>query len=783
PSMTDFQGEAFADGRLPYNFGHAAFEFVESQWGKEGVRQFLFALRKNAIGGGESAYEEVFQLEADEFDDQFRKYLKDRFKPFRDKERPADYGRRLTPKREKTPYVAVLSIEPSPSGDLLAVAAGNRKDQELDIVLLSTRDGTVIRNLTDGFNKDRGYEYIVTPGGFRNNAVPWMSWSPSGDRIAYFARTEKLKSLILQNVVTRNIDQRIELKLDMPESPDISPTGKEVAFSALSGGIGDIFVVDLETSAVRNVTNDQFGDYAPTWSPDGKSLVYVARVSGNDKLFRLDTASGARTQLTFGAHDDGGAQFMAADTIIFPSTALDPNQAIDPDVARNGNIYNLWTLNLRSGELRQYTDTLTAAVSPAVLRAEGAVKVAFVTYFKGEYAIHLLNRDRPLQTVASADFGSPGPVIDFQTPLSHTLVRQNVRKKGTFDKLLLESRPPVNVGVTSGGDLFGGTAVSFADVLGDRRVDLMAASVARCRTFAGSYVDISRRLQWAVQGFSQTQFFFGNVGGVFFDPALTGLVDRDLATATRTVQGVSAFGVYPLNRYRRLEFSGGVAHYSEEFEDAAAEEVSRQFQVDQFGRPLLLNGFSVPFGVEFVQETTIFREFGPLAGNTVRLAYEIAPSIGDSLSRQTVDADARYYQRLGDTGVLALRARAFRSWGDAPGFTFFGGNSELRGYEYLEFVGQNAIFAYAELRFPLIHAMATPIDNSRFLGKAHARRLRDLDPCEHDSTARGQLYELVDFSTIRRRVMRMAAAPTISAIPRSWRRSSGPPVAWLETMA
>ncbi len=121
PTMSDFEGVQFADGRLPYNLGHAAFEFIESKWGKEGLRQFLFALRKNVIGGGDSAYEEAFRLKPDEFDEQFDKYLKDRFKPFRDKERPADYGRDLAPKREKTPYVAVVSIEPSPSGDLMAV--------------------------------------------------------------------------------------------------------------------------------------------------------------------------------------------------------------------------------------------------------------------------------------------------------------------------------------------------------------------------------------------------------------------------------------------------------------------------------------------------------------------------------------------------------------------------------------------------------------------------------------------------------------------------------------
>jgi outer membrane protein assembly factor BamA len=117
----------------------------------------------------------------------------------------------------------------------------------------------------------------------------------------------------------------------------------------------------------------------------------------------------------------------------------------------------------------------------------------------------------------------------------------------------------------------------------------------------------------------------------------------------------------------------------------------------------------MPIGAAFVQETTIFREFGPLSGSTMRLSYEIAPKIGNSLSRQTFDGDARKYFRIGATGLLALRARGFKSTGDSPDFTYFGGNGELRGYDYLSFIGQNAFFTNAELRFPLIEAMATPI--------------------------------------------------------------------------
>ena len=118
----------------------------------------------------------------------------------------------------------------------------------------------------------------------------------------------------------------------------------------------------------------------------------------------------------------------------------------------------------------------------------------------------------------------------------------------------------------------------------------------------------------------------------------------------------------------------------------------------------------------------MFREFGPLSGNTMRMRYEVAPKIAGSLDRQTLDADARFYQRIGGSGLLALRARGFQSWGTAPDFLYFGGNSEMRGYEYLQFVGSKSAFLNAELRFPLIEAALTPLG---VMGGIHARLLRE----------------------------------------------------------
>jgi len=710
PRMSQMEGYgSFSNPRLVYNLGHAAFEFMESRWGREGIRQFLFSLRKSVIGGGENAYEEAFKLKAEEFDQQFEKYLKDRFKPFRDKERPMDYGGDVAPNPEKGPFSNALTAEPSPSGELIAVVTGNRSDREFDVVLVSAKDGQVVRNLTPGFDQGMGFDYLSIPG-TRWNTVPWLSWSPGGDRLAYVVRMGRNKGIIIQNVVTKKIERRLDLKdINEPESPSISPDGRAVAFSGLRNARGDIFTIDLQSGAITNVTDDEFFDYGPVYSPDGRFLVYLARVSGNEKLFRFDLDTRKRTQLTFGTHDDSAARFLDANTLVFSSTATDPMVSIDPEEAKNGNIYNIWTLDLRTGALSQYTDALGANVSPVPLADSKGNRVAFITYYKGEYGLHEMDLATPIKSAATADFGAPGPIIDFQAPLSHTLVAQNKKKKGTFQKLFLEGRPPIAVGVTNNGDIFGGTEIAFSDVLGDQRFTFTAASISQYRTFAGSYLNLSKRLQWAVQGFSQSQFFYGQYSGLFYDPAYSGFIDRDLAIATRNTWGGSAFAIYPLDAYRRIELSGAAVSYSEHYNDDTLEELAKQYQEQIYGRQLFTNGTIVPLGISFIQETTVFREFGPLSGNTMRLSYEYAPKVGNTLYRQSVDMDLRKYQRLGGTALLALRLKGFRSIGDYPDFQFFGGQGEMRGYDYLQFLGQNVVFTNAELRFPLIEAMLTPL--------------------------------------------------------------------------
>ena len=208
--------------------------------------------------------------------------------------------------------------------------------------------------------------------GDRWNTVPWMSWSPNGDRLAYFVRTEKERTLIVQNVLTRKIEAA---------HPD--EDGRRARVARLlarrpDGGVRRRCATRSATSS-RSISRRRQGRQphratssattAPSYSPDGKFIVYTARVSGNEKLFRLDLDTKKKTQLTFGTHDETGAQFIDDHTLVFSSTATDPDGAArSGSGASNGNIFNIWTLDLKNGELRQYTDAVGGNLSPIVLR-------------------------------------------------------------------------------------------------------------------------------------------------------------------------------------------------------------------------------------------------------------------------------------------------------------------------------------------------------------------------------------------------------------------------------
>jgi outer membrane protein assembly factor BamA len=399
-----------------------------------------------------------------------------------------------------------------------------------------------------------------------------------------------------------------------------------------------------------------------------------------------------KTQLSFGAHDDMAPTFSADGTRVYYASTEDDD------------IFNVRSLDLKTGAILQYTDTVGGNTAPAVLRGRGGERLGFISYFKGEFRLHAVDTAEPVKEVDQEVQTASAEIIDFQPDVVHQVVPQAKRRKRVFEKLFLEGRPPLNVGVTSGGDFFGGTQVALSDVLGDQNFLFTALSFRELRSYDGTYVNLSHRLQYGVSLFDTTRFFFASPYNLQVG------FSREGAFSTQRYTGGLVRGTYPLDRFRRLELSAGVMRLAEQFENAEAEQFVRD-QAEQLGVPFFLNnGTLVPMSVSLVQETTRFREFGPLSGSTFSLGVEWAPAFSGGLSRTTFDADLRKYFRLGSTSIVfATRARGFYSMGDEPGIFYFGGNMELRGYPYLSFSGNQGFFANAELRFPVINLAATPL--------------------------------------------------------------------------
>ena len=197
---------------------------------------------------------------------------------------------------------------------------------------------------------------------------------------------------------------------------------------------------------------------------------------------------------------------------------------------------------------------------------------------------------------------------------------------------------------------------------------------------------------------------------MFYDPVYAGAIDRDLAEATRTVWGGTAFAnlaaePLPPNRAVRERAELQARSYNDPLVGALAAD----YQQEQFGQQAQQSGTFMPLGVTFVQETTdlprVRTAFRQHDAPGLREGAQDA-RVADTTDLRRGSPQVHPHRWVWPAGAARARVQQLRR---LAGLHLFGGNSELRGYEYLEFLGSKAAFFNAELRFPLIEAMLTPV--------------------------------------------------------------------------
>lgn len=69
---------------------------------------------------------------------------------------------------------------------------------------------------------------------------------------------------------------------------DASPDGKTVAFSYKASGNLDIWLLDIASGELTQLTDTPYDEYSPRWSPSGKRFVYFAEINGQYPAFVMD---------------------------------------------------------------------------------------------------------------------------------------------------------------------------------------------------------------------------------------------------------------------------------------------------------------------------------------------------------------------------------------------------------------------------------------------------------------------------------------------------------------
>ncbi len=105
--------------------------------------------------------------------------------------------------------------------------------------------------------------------------------------LVIIAGCEAPRRLSLEERVTKKITEAPDLQ---KTNPGISDDGKKLIFEAEEKGNKEIFLKNLETGKLMNISNSPAKDYQPSISADGQKVVFLSDRTGTDEVHLVNLA-------------------------------------------------------------------------------------------------------------------------------------------------------------------------------------------------------------------------------------------------------------------------------------------------------------------------------------------------------------------------------------------------------------------------------------------------------------------------------------------------------------
>ncbi len=557
---------------FPYRYGQALWAYVAGRYGEEVIGDMLRAIGPKT-NDAEAVIKSVLKIDPEVLSKDWHAAIRDAYAAVATgKKDPSTYGAALVTEKKQGGRLNVGPVL-SPDGTQLAYLS-ERDLFSVELFLEDTRTGDVTKQLSRTVTDPHleSLQFIASAG----------SWDRAGKRFA-------LGGVVKGRPVLLILDDRGAKQAEVPFpslgeilTPSFSPDGRRVVFSALVGGFTDLFVYDFDGGSLRRLTDDPYADLQPVWSPDGRRIAFVT-----DRFStKLDTLAEGNYRLATVDVESGTIEAL-------PGFAKGKN--INPQWSRDGaslfflsdrtGITNVYRFDVGSGVVYQLTDLVNGvsgitALSPALSSAAGADRLAYSVYDEGRYEIYAIDGAEGLagwevggsepRYAGVIPGGKPeGKVVEALADVESGLADDTTFSKAPYKpKLQLDyiGQPYVGGGVDRYGAFFsGGVSMMFSDMLGNHNL----TTVLQADNVSG-FTDLG-----GVVGYVNREHRFNWGVQVYQIPYVTGGFQNGLGTVSgqpayieqslverQLDRGVSVQGIYPFDQSLRVETAVGFRNLS-----------------------------------------------------------------------------------------------------------------------------------------------------------------------------------------------------------------------------
>lgn len=200
--------------------------------------------------------------------------------------------------------------------------------------------------------------------------------STDGQWIAY---ESKASDNTWRIVVMRSDGSSARVLVEGGRQPAWSPDGRYLAYET-TGFPQQIWIMDVASESIWQLTHNDRDSRAPSWSPDGRQIVFMSRIDGFWQLFTINVDTGAEQQFTFSSIHKRFPAWSPTENLIAYSTAFD-NQPMPGDV---------WVIEPSGDNAKQLT---TTGGNGRVAWSPDGAYLLYNTRYDDRWVIARINRD------------------------------------------------------------------------------------------------------------------------------------------------------------------------------------------------------------------------------------------------------------------------------------------------------------------------------------------------------------------------------------------------------